>query len=152
MNKEKLHTAIRMMITTDRMHKRLFDKRLGDIGIHRSAHIILINIQKNGGIPSQKKLAQIVGITPAAVTGALKTLEKNGYITRKFGQDSRYNEVNITEKGEALLNSARSMFTEVDTTLFEGFDEAEFDMYISCLDKMQKNMEKQLDKAQEENK
>ena len=44
MNREKLHEAIHMMITTDRMHKRLFDTKLCDIGIHRSAHIILINI------------------------------------------------------------------------------------------------------------
>lgn len=145
MNKEKLHAAIRMMITTDRMHKRLFDSKLCDLGIHRSAHIILINIQKNGGIGSQKQLANIVGITPAAVTGALKTLEKKGYITRKLGKDLRYNEVNITEAGAALLASAKSMFTEVDETLFEGFTESEFDMYISCLNKMQNNMEKQLD-------
>ena len=145
MNKEKLHAAIRMMITTDRMHKRLFDTKLCDLDIHRSAHIILINIQKNGGIGSQKQLANIVGITPAAVTGALKTLEKKGYITRKLGKDLRYNEVNITEAGEALLASAKTMFTEVDETLFEDFTESEFDMYISCLNKMQNNMEKQLD-------
>ncbi len=151
MNKEKLHAAIRMMITTDRMHKRLFDTKLCDIGIHRSAHMILINIHKNGGIGSQKQLAEIVGITPAAVTGALKTLEKNGYITRTLGRDSRYNEVNITEAGEALLASSKSMFTEVDKTLFEGFTEEEFDMYISCLNKMQSNMEKQLEKDRREN-
>lgn len=151
MNREKLHEAIRMMITTDRMHKRLFDTKLCDIGIHRSAHIILINIHKNGGIASQKQLAELVGITPAAVTGALKTLEKKGYITRRLGRDSRYNEVDITESGKALLASAKSMFTEVDKTLFEGFTEDEFDMYISCLQKMQSNMEKQLDEKRSEN-
>ena len=151
MNKEKLQAAIRMMITTDRMHKRLFDTKLCDLGIHRSAHMILINIHKNGGIGSQKQLAKIVGITPAAVTGALKTLEKKGYITRSLGRDTRYNEVNITESGAALLTSAKSMFTEVDETLFEGFTESEFDMYISCLNKMQNNIEKQLEKNRGEN-
>ncbi len=150
MNREKLTEAIRMMITTDRMHKRMFDTTLGDIGIHRSAHIILISIHKNGGISSQKQLAELVGITPAAVTGALKTLEKNGYITRKFGKDSRYNEVNVTERGVRLLKSAKEKFTELDQTLFDGFSEGEFDMYISCLNKMQRNMEKQLEKAQED--
>lgn len=151
MNKEKLQAAIRMMITTDRMHKRLFDTKLCDLGIHRSAHMILINIHKNGGIGSQKQLANIVGITPAAVTGALKTLEKKGYITRTLGRDTRYNEVNVTEAGALLLASAKSMFTEVDETLFEGFTEGEFDMYISCLNKMQNNIEKQLEKNRGEN-
>lgn len=151
MNKDKLETAIQKMISTDRMHKRLFDNSLSDIGIHRSAHMILLSIKKNGGIPSQKRLAEIVGITPAAVTGALKTLEKSGYITRNFGQDSRYNEVNITDAGLALLSSARSMFSQIDKALFQGFDEEELDTYIYCLDKMQKNMQTQLDKYQEAN-
>ena len=150
MNKEKLSEAIHMMITTDRMHKRLFNNKLSDIGMHRTAHIILISIYKNGGIPSQKQLAQTVGITPAAVTGVLKTLENGGYITRNLGKDTRYNEVNITQKGKELLDSARKVFTEVDRTLFEGFDESEIESYITCLQKMQNNMEKQLGKSMED--
>lgn len=142
MNEEKLEGAIRMMMTTDRMHKQVFDKRLADIGIHRSAHIILLNIYKNNGLSSQKRLAEILGISPAAVTGALKRLEKNGFIARKFGQDTRYNEVSLTDKGRELLHSARSMFCEVDRGLFRDFSEEELDVYVTCLKKMQCNMEK----------
>lgn len=149
MNTEKLEAAIRMMMTTDRMHKQVFDKRLADIGIHRSAHIILLNIYKNDGLSSQKRLAEILGISQAAVTGALKRLETNGLIERKFGQDTRYNEVALTDKGRELLFSAKSMFTEVDRGLFDGFSEAELDMYVSCLEKMQSNIEKMKNESEE---
>ena len=142
MNSERLEAAIRMMISTDRMHKQVFDKRLADIGIHRSSHIILLNIHRNGGLSSQKELAGILGISPAAVTGALKRLESNGYVERKYGQDSRYNEVTLTESGRELLASAKNMFTEVDKALFENFSEEELNNYISCLEKMQENMKK----------
>ena len=142
MNNEKLEAAIRMMMNTDRMHKQVFDKRLAEIGIHRSSHIILLNIHRNNGISSQKMLAEILGISPAAVTGALKRLEANGYITRSFGKDTRYNEVALTDSGRELLMSARNMFTEVDRGLFENFSEEELDTYIACLEKMQCNIQK----------
>ena len=145
----KLSQAVDMMIRTDRMHKSMIDSRVREIGIHRTQHIILMNLAKCEKLPSQKELAERLDITPAAVTGALKKLEQSGYIERTLGHDNRYNEIKITPKGRALVTRTRELFSEADVSMFEGFSEDELDTYISCLEKLQANMKKQCERRVE---
>ena len=91
MNEEKISSAVNVMIQTDRMHKQLLDSNVSKIGIHRTAHRVLMHIARHGRMLSQKSLAEHIGITPAAMTGVLKKLESDGYIERVHGDDNRYN-------------------------------------------------------------
>ena len=93
-------------------------------------------------LPSQKELAEHLNVTPAAVTGALKKMEQDGYVERTLGQDNRYNELKITAKGRSLVTESCKIFGEVDASMFEGFTDKELDIYISCLEKLQANMKK----------
>ena len=143
MSNAKLSCAIDMMIKTDRLHKALIDSRVKEIGIHRTQHRILMHLARDGMLPSQKELADRLDITPAAVTGALKKIEQDGYVERTLGHDTRYNELKITEKGRDLVNQTRILFSAADTAMFDGFTDEELDIYISCLEKLQANIKKQ---------
>lgn len=140
MEQSLLSSAIRTMMQTDRMHRQLLDESRKVIGLHRTAHIILMHLSKNKAA-SQKELADRVGITPAAVTGILKHLEREGYITRCEGRDSRYHEIDITELGRDAVLLSRKVFSEVDTALFDGFSDEELSSYIKTMEKIQINME-----------
>ena len=144
MDNTKLYQAIDMMIRTDHMHRMLIDSRVREIGIHRTQHRILMHLARHDKLPSQKELAEHLDVTPAAVTGALKKIESDGYIEKKLGQDNRYYEIQITEKGRELVKLTRKLFSEVDSSMFEGFSEDELNAYISCLKKLQGNMKKQI--------
>ena len=122
------------------MHKHLLDSQVSRIGIHRTQHIILMHISRRGKLPSQTELADHLNITPAAVTGALKRLESDGYIVRKLGNDNRYNEVTITKSGLDLVEYTETIFSEIDRSLFNGFSDEELELYINFLDKIQKNI------------
>lgn len=150
MLENRIETAIRTMMTTDKMHRRLFDRHLSDIDIHRSAHHLLFCIQKNNGVSSQKELAKMLDITPAAVTVSLKKLEKEGYIKRKIASDNRYNEISVTERGKKLLDETKNKFMAIDRSLFENFTDEEIENYISYMEKMQKNIEKQIMLSEED--
>lgn len=150
MFENRLETAIRMMINTDKMHRRLFDSHLSELGIHRSLHLLLYCIDKNNGVSSQRELAKMLDITPAAVTLSLKKLEKEGLISRKIASDNRFNEISVTERGKRLLLDTRNNFMAVDRSLFENFTDEEIDNYISYMGKMQKNIEKQIMLSEEE--
>ena len=141
MSDSKLGIAIEMMINTDRKHRMLIDSCVRDIGIPHTQHRILMHLAKHKKLPSQKELAEYLNITPAAVTGALKKIEKGGYIERTLGHDNRYNEISITEKGRALVELTCDSFSKTDMSLFEGFTDEELDCYVFCLEKMQKNMD-----------
>ncbi len=147
MSDTKLSLAIEMMIRTDRMHRALIDSRVGELGIHRTQHRILMHLAGCEKLPSQKELAERLDITPAAVTGALKKIESDGYIERTLGRDSRFNELKITDKGRELVALTRELFSEADASMFEGFGDAELDTYISCLNKLQSNVKRQLSGA-----
>ena len=136
-----LSLAIDKMVHTEHMHKALIDSKVREIGIHRTQHRILMRLARCGRLPSQKELAERLEVTPAAITIALKKIENNGYITRSLGKDTRFNEIEITEKGRELVKLTRETFTKTDKSLFRGFSEDELKLYVGFLDKIQKNIE-----------
>ena len=148
MGESRLREAIDMMIKTDRMHKCMIDCRMRSLGIHRTQHRILIHLARYDKLPSQKELAHYLDVTPAAITGALKKIEKEGYVERTLGYDNRYNELRITEKGKDIVNRTREIFSEVDASMFENFSGEELDTYISCLEKLQANIKKQCERKE----
>ena len=150
MNEEKISSAVNIMIQTDRMHKHLLDANVSKIGLHRTQHRVLMHIARHGKLLSQKSLAEHIGITPAAITGVLKKLEKDGYIERVQGDDNRYNEIQVTESGKRVVEDSFRIFTRLDTSLFEGFTDSELDGYIAYLEKIQENITKKSDFGSEE--
>ncbi len=142
MSGTKLMRAIEMMIKTDKMHRFMIDSRVREIGIHRTQHRILMHLARDGMLPSQKELADRLDITPAAVTGALKKIEQDGYIKRTLGHDTRFNEIKITEKGRTLVELTKETFSKADASMFDGFSDEELDTYISCLERLQENIKK----------
>ena len=143
MSNSKLSLAIETMMKVNKMHRAMMDLRVKEIGIHRTQHRMLIHLDKDGMLPSQRELAAKLDITPAAVTVALKKLENDGYIERTLGHDTRYNEIKITEKGRELLDRTHELFLRVDSAMLEGFSAEELDSYIAYLERMQKNIQKQ---------
>lgn len=147
MNSNGVAKAIDMMLITDRMHKHLIDFQAGKIGLHRTQHRILMHIARNDKLGSQKSIAEHMGVSSAAITGALKKLEQDGFIARKQGMDGRFNEVTITEKGKKIVEETRQLFSSADTSLFDSFSDEELDSYIKNLTKIQENIKKQIPKV-----
>ena len=148
MNEAKLSEAINMMIKTDHMHRAMIDAKVGSLGIHRTQHRILMHLARHDKLPSQTELARFLDITPAAVTGALKKIEQDGYVERTLGHDNRYNELRITDKGREIVKKTRMLFCEFDSSMFEGFSDEELDTYIACLEKLQANMKKHCERKE----
>ena len=74
MIENNIFSAVNMMISTMRMHKKLLDSSVcKSIGLHRTQHRILMHLARRERLPSQKALAEHINITPAAVTGTNKT-------------------------------------------------------------------------------
>ncbi len=135
-----IFTAVNKLIKINRGHKRLIDSRVATLGIHRTGHRILMYLARKGALPSQKKLAEHFEVTPAAITGALKRLEADGYIERKIGSDNRFNEIIITERGREVVERTRLLFSRIDDALFEGFSDREIIEFSDYLERIIGNM------------
>ncbi len=141
MDESSIYRAINLLITTNRMHKKLIDSEVSKfIGLHRTQHRILMHLARLEKMPSQKALAEHLSITQAAVTGALKRLEVGGYIERSTASDNRFNEIKITPFGKKIVEESRAAFSRIDKSLFIDFSEEEIQGLVISLEKIQNNI------------
>ena len=142
-----VRTAIHDFMRTDRMHRAAIERKLADLGIHRTQHMMLLDIKRHG-LGSQREIAERFDISPAAVAVTLKKLEENGYITRKAGtHDSRCKEVQLTERGEEILKVSYESFTAVDLAMFSDFSEEELTAFSATLARLQASLRSTVDEG-----
>ncbi len=148
MTDNEIYTLMSKMITANRMHRKAIEGIIDDVGIHRTQHQILMNLSKKERFSSQKAIAEHLGITQAAVTGALAKLERDGYIGRESGSDTRFNEIFITEKGRELIERSKSYFISVDRIALDGIEADAFEIMQVCFDRISNNLKEFIEREQ----
>lgn len=134
-------TTFRKLIIADRLHRSEIERRVSRLGIHNSQHRMLMYLAQMDHTPSQRELADLLGISPAAVTTMLKALEREGYVSRCMtDEDNRRNNVFITEAGRRKIEESCLIFDSVDEATFDGFSEAELVFFSELLDRMINNL------------
>ena len=142
MNQQKIRKALDQFMRVDRLHHAAIQRQVGEMGLHRSQHRMLMYLSREKAMPSQRELADFLEISPPAVASTLKRLEAEGYIQRTSSkEDSRNNIITITDKGRAVLEDTHQRFDAVDRTMFEGVSEAELESFTALLDKIQTNLQ-----------
>lgn len=136
------HALIQTFICTDYAHRRLFERKMASIGVHRSQHRILMYLAEHRGEAiSQKDIAARFDISPAAITVTLKKLEAGGYITRRtLKDDNRVNMVTATDKALAVVEKTKQFSDELEEVIFADFSDRELECFAASLEKMQKAM------------
>lgn len=128
-------------IRISRMHHRIIDGRIQRLGIHPGQHIVLMHLKRMGKMASQVQIAEHLDVSPACVARTLKALESGGYITRSdCRSDSRRNEINITEKGEAIVQQSRIEMDSLDRAAFRDFSETELQSLQELLGRVLNNL------------
>lgn len=139
--RETLKGVCRLFIHTDRLHRKEVERFAAELGVHRSQHFVLMRIADAGGSASQKELAKRLEISPAALAVTLKKLESGGYLEKKPTEnDSRLNEVMLTDKGWEVRHLSEEKFSRIDEQMFNGFTDGELETLVSFLKRMQSNL------------
>ena len=92
--------------------------------------------QPEGTVPSQKKLAELLHVSPATVANSLKSLERGGYVRK----DARCNRVYITDKGLQAVQTCVTVFDTVDQQVLRGFSPAELELLRDFNQRMLDNL------------
>ena len=139
---ENRREAIRMMIQSDHLHRSLFDGVMNTFGLHRNQHFALMYLHRHGCIDSQRQIADHLGISPAAIAVMLKKLELRGYVARRVSDsDNRNHTIVITDAGKEILEKTRCSFMDIDCRMLRGLSEQELDVFITCYQKIQANLQ-----------
>lgn len=89
--------------------ERKLDRRLSNLrGVSFSEYQLIRQLAASpAGAASRVELADAVGLTPSAVTRAIKPLEKMGYVTTERSErDARRAMATLTPAGHELLDDA----------------------------------------------
>ncbi len=130
----------RRMIVTNQMHRRMLEKNLERIGIHRAQHRLLMTLACHSFV-SQVELARHLEVTPATIAVSLKTMEREGWICRRAKrEDNRANFVELTEKGKQIVEEGREFFDALDEQMYLGFSDADREALSGYLDRIYENM------------
>lgn len=93
---------------------------------------------------TQRELAQLLHVSPAAVATSLKSLEKKGYISREPEPgDARRNRVTLTDKGQQAVDDCFACLQRVTRRAFAGLSTEEQSVlrgfYLRMLDNLRGN-------------
>ena len=90
---------------------------------------------------SQRDLARMLDISPAAVTNSLKTMEQKGYILRAPEEgDARRNRMALTDAGRGAVQSCEEAFSVVQQRMLEGFTAQEQELFAQFRERMLTNL------------
>ncbi len=103
-----------LLSTAARVERRLDHALSSGRGISFTEYHLLRQLQITlGGSATRVGLASAVGLTPSAVTRALKPLEKIGLVvTEKSDRDARRSLATLTEAGEELLSDTDAILQD----------------------------------------
>lgn len=129
----------------ERKHRAAVDKLLVRNGIDNIGQPIILSIlshQKDGVISSQKELAKKLRVSPATVTVSLKSMERDGYVEKRFNaEDLRCKPIAITEKGMRAAKLIDQVFETLDHGMYRGFTPEEADCISVFYKRMIDNLE-----------
>ena len=138
-----------------RAHRAAVDAELADRGLSE-VNPLLVSIlrhleqSREGGV-SQRELAQMMHVSPAAVTNSLKTMEKGGYVRRSpEAGDARRNRVELTEKGRQAVGGCEDAFLAVSARMLAGFTPEEQELLADFRMRMLHNLRGETPREKEE--
>ena len=138
-----IYKANYAMRVRDHSHRRIVEQLIQQsTGISHSQHWLLMSLSREQ-FKSQKELAARLNISPAAVTMTLKKLEAEGYIEKVINpQDTRFNFVSLTAKGEHIVEISKQLFYNIDHWVFSGFTDEEIQTFTCFTERIIENLKK----------
>ena len=135
----------------DRMHKlALRNRLLSEVKAEPGQPVILMILEKasqSGYTVSQNDLAQALHVSDPTITTSMKSLERQGYVTRaQDPADRRRMLPMLTPQGEEAAKKCRRCFNKVNAEMLEGFTKEEEEQLLEMIRRIVVNLEKSIDK------
>ena len=90
---------------------------------------------------NQKDIEQHICVSKATISGALFSMEKNGFIERiTSDKDQRSKKIIFTESSMEAYKNFSLIFNEVNEKLTIGISEEELNVFYATLDKLSNNL------------
>ena len=100
------------------------DRRLVGLGLSQARWLVLLHLARFTEMPTQRELAQSVGVEGPTLARLLDSLESQGLVTRvAVPEDRRAKKIALQPKAQPLIEKIEAISTQLSHEVFAGIDE-----------------------------
>ncbi len=130
-----------------KMYQCQKSKGIDTVPSHFQMKILEFLIWNEDNNINQRDLEDELGVSKAAVSGTIKTMEENGLVKRKPSMlDGRAKELVVTRKGKEEFEKMEEIFTQADKEISSMLNKDERKEFLQLIQKLQKAIENDLEK------
>ncbi len=102
------------------------DRRLASLGLSQARWLVLLHLAMLGAAPTQRELAQSVGVEGPTLARLLDSLESLGLVNRVgVPEDRRAKKITLTDQARPLIAQIEAISSALRAELFAGIDETD---------------------------
>lgn len=100
------------------------DRRLVGLGLSQARWLVLLHLSRFSEMPTQRELAQSVGVEGPTLARLLDSLEAQELVTRiAVPEDRRAKKIALQPKAQPLIEKIEAISTQLRQEVFAGIDE-----------------------------
>ncbi len=119
------------------------DRRLAGLGLSQARWLVLLHLARFVEAPTQRELAQSVGVEGPTLARLLDSLETQGLVQRlAVAEDRRAKKILLCDTARPLIEQIETIANALRQELFEGVDEEEIKLCMRVHSRILANLEK----------
>lgn len=119
------------------------DRRLAGLGLSQARWLVLLHLARFVEAPTQRELAQSVGVEGPTLARLLDSLEGQGLVQRQaVVEDRRAKRILLCDTAQPLIDQIETIANQLRVELFTGVDEAELQVCMRVHATILANLEK----------
>jgi MarR family transcriptional regulator, transcriptional regulator for hemolysin len=119
------------------------DRRLADLGLSQARWLVLLHLARFGEPPTQRELAQSVGVEGPTLARLLDSLETQGLVRRQaVVEDRRAKKILLSATARPLIDKIETIATALRHELFVGIEEEDLRVCMRVHARILSNLEK----------
>lgn len=119
------------------------DRRLAGLGLSQARWLVLLHLARFDDAPTQRELAQSVGVEGPTLARLLDSLESQGLVQRQSVlEDRRAKKIVLCASALPLIEQIETIATQLRHELFDGVDEADLKICMRVHGHILANLEK----------
>ncbi|WP_017903314.1 MarR family transcriptional regulator [Pseudomonas asplenii] len=119
------------------------DRRLAGLGLSQARWLVLLHLARFSEAPTQRELAQSVGVEGPTLARLLDSLETQGLVQRhSVVEDRRAKKIVLCAPARPLIEQIETIATALRHELFEGVDEEDLRISMRVHSRILANLEK----------
>ncbi|HWT68725.1 MAG TPA: MarR family transcriptional regulator [Pseudomonas sp.] len=119
------------------------DRRLAGLGLSQARWLVLLHLARFDQAPTQRELAQSVGVEGPTLARLLDSLESQGLVQRQSVlEDRRAKKIVLCTPARPLIDQIETIANQLRHELFQGVDEADLKTCMRVHGHILANLEK----------